>query len=242
LQAALFDLDGTLLQLDTEEFTAEYLKEICRAVAPVVDPARFVKALMAGTEAMRSNRNPQVTNENAFWMDFRPRLADIIEELEPVIRDFYDHGFKKLARAVRPCPGARRAVRAAVNSGLRIVLATNPVFPLSAIRDRMVWAGVEDFPWEFATSYEEMHFCKPHPEYYREIACRLGLPENLCLMAGNDAAEDLAAARVGMRTYLVTDHLIDPGRMELSPDWLGSLENLADWLEGSGRGLCDPNH
>lgn len=235
LQAVLFDLDGTLLRVETEEFMKEYLRDISRVVAPVVDPGRFVRALLASTEAMRANGDPAVTNARAFWEDFRPRLEDCIGDLEPIILDFYENRFNNLSRVAGPCPGGREAVQAAVDRGFRIALATNPVFPISAIRDRMGWAGVEDLPWEQVTSYEEMHFCKPHPGYYREIAGRLGLPEENCLMVGNDPEEDLAAARVGMKTCLVTDCLKGPAGGS-APDWSGSLRELAAWLKGAGPG------
>ncbi|MFZ5650656.1 MAG: hypothetical protein ACOY4I_07365 [Bacillota bacterium] len=42
MQAVLFDLDGTLLEMDTAIFAAEYLKEVGMAVAPVVNPVKFV--------------------------------------------------------------------------------------------------------------------------------------------------------------------------------------------------------
>lgn len=233
LEAVLFDLDGTLLQVDSEEFMAQYLKEISRTVAPVADPARFVKALMAGTGVMMADRDGSLTNAEAFWADFRPRLEDCIEALMPVIDDFYSSKFDALSRVARPCAGARQAVQAAVDRGLRIVLATNPVFPLPAVRSRMAWAGVEDLPWEFVTCYEEMHFCKPYPGFYREIAQRLELPPEKCMMVGNDAEEDLAASAVGMRTYLVTDFLKHPDHAEFRPDFSGSLADLAGWLEAA---------
>ncbi|MFZ5633773.1 MAG: hypothetical protein ACOY40_13100 [Bacillota bacterium] len=49
-------------------------------------------------------------------------------------------------------------------------------------------------------------------------------------MVGNDVQEDQVAARVGMRTYLVTDYLKNPDQGEFQPDWFGSLADLADWM------------
>lgn len=229
-QAVLFDLDGTLLHMDTGEFLAEYLKEISRAAAPVVEPGRFTRALLASTDTMVANRDPAITNAEAFWSDFRPRLADCIDDLEPLIVEFYNKEFAKLARLARPCAYARRAVQTALDQGKRIVLATNPVFPALAIHERMDWGGVADLPWELITSYEEMHFCKPHPEYYLEIAGLLRLPPEECLMVGNDVEEDLAAGRVGMRTFLTTDFLVNNVRAGFSADRCGTLINLSDWL------------
>ncbi|SFR10550.1 YbaK/EbsC family protein [Desulfoscipio geothermicus] len=237
LQAVLFDLDGTLLQMDTEDFMNEYLKELSQTVASVVEPGRFVRALLASTNAMLVNRDPALTNAEVFWADFRTRLGDCITDLEPLIEDFYAHKFINLSRVARPCPQARRAVQAALDRGLRIVLATNAIFPRSAIRDRMAWAGVADLPWELVTGYEEMHFCKPHPEYYREIAELLELKPEDCLMVGNDVQKDLAASTPGMRTYLVTDYLINPTRVDYQKlaDGYGTLAELAGWLAGAGR-------
>lgn len=233
IEAVLFDLDGTLLQMDKGEFTTEYLRALSRRIAPVVDPGRFARALMASTGVMTADSNPAMTNAEVFWADFRSRLDDCIEKLEPILEDFYQNDFKKLSGVARPCAFARPSVQAAVDRGLRIALATNPVFPAQAVLDRLAWAGVEDMPWELVTSYEDMHFCKPNPGYYLEIARRMGLPPERCVMAGNDPGEDLAAAGAGMRTYLVTDFIHGSGQSEFSPDWAGSLADLRDWLAGS---------
>lgn len=231
LKAVLFDLDGTLLPIDTGAFMEEYLKEIAAAVAPVTEPNRFLEGLLSSTRAMLVDRNPELTNEQVFWAHFRPLFKDCMEELEPVIEDFYATKFSRLKRAVSTSPHARRAVQAAVDRDMRIVLATNPVFPEIAIRERMDWAGVGDLPWELVTSYEEMHFCKPHPEYYREIAERLQLQPRECLVVGNDATEDLAAAVTGMYTCLATDCLIEPENKGYRADWTGTLAELASQLE-----------
>lgn len=233
MEAVLFDLDGTLLQMDTRDFMSNYLQAVSGAVASVAEPRGFARALMESTGSMLANRDPGVTNAQAFWADFRARLGDNLDRLEPLIDDFYANQFKNLSWLAQPCKGGRQAVQAALDRGLRIVLATNPVFPRSAVRDRMIWAGVDDLPWEFVTSYEEMHFCKPHIEYYLEITSLLGLQPEKCLMVGNDMQEDMVAAKTGMMTYLVTDFLIDTGEEEFRADWVGSLNDLADWLKSS---------
>lgn len=114
--------------------------------------------------------------------------------------------------------------------GLRLVLAINPVFPALAIRERMRWAGIARMPWELITSYENMHSCKPNPEYYREIAASLQLRPEECLAVGNDTVEDLAAAAAGMPVAVIIDYLIDPHLSLSRADWHGTLAAFAAWL------------
>lgn len=232
-QAILFDLDGTLLQMDTTLFLSEYLKDISRAAARVVEPGRFTGALLASTAAMVANTDPAVTNAEAFWADFRPRLADCIDDLEPLIVEFYQNDFRKLARITRPGEHARRVVQNALDRGKKIVLATNPIFPAFVIRERMAWAGVADLPWELITCYEEMHFCKPHPEYYLEITGLLGLRPEKCLMVGNDVEEDLPAGKVGMSTYLTNEFPLNHEKAGFAADRCGSLIELSEWLSSA---------
>ncbi|WP_238492467.1 HAD family hydrolase [Desulfotruncus alcoholivorax] len=230
MKAVLFDLDGTLLQLDTQEFMNIYLKEVAGVAIPLVEPQRFTTALLSSTYRMLHDRDPQRTNSEVFWADFSNRLSDCIDSLTPLIESFYAEQFRNLSWVAKPSESARKAVLAALNKGARIVLATNPVFPRSAVMDRMAWAGVDDLPWEFVTSYEDMHFCKPYQEYYSEIISRLKLNPQECLMVGNDVGKDMVAGYLGFRTYLVTDHLIDNGQSAIKPDWAGKLDELAGWL------------
>jgi len=233
LKAALFDLDGTLLRVNTAEFTAEYLKEVALAVTPAVNPDFFTRALLASTSVMIGNRDPGVTNQEVFWKDFRQRMGNRFDNALPFFEEFYASRFQELSRVVRPGASSRPAVEAALGRGLRIVLATQPVFPAAAVQHRMAWAGVDELPWDFVTSYEEMHFCKPHLEYYLEIASRLGVDPRECLMIGNDVQEDLVAASVGMRSCLVTDCLINTQNVDYNVEWSGPLSHLADWLAGA---------
>ncbi|MDD4237073.1 MAG: HAD family hydrolase [Desulfotomaculaceae bacterium] len=234
LQAVLFDLDGTLLPMDQREFLDAYLKEVSLAVHPVIEPGDFKRALMASTSAMTTNNGQALTNEEVFWIDFRIRLGDLLPAIKPLLDSYYTEKFRQLAYVAHPCPEARILVKAALECDLRIVLATNPLFPLTAILSRMSWAGVDDLPWELITSYEVMHFCKPHPGYYREIAAHLGVPPEECLMVGNNVGDDLIAGSLGMKTYLVTDCLLGDPAGICRADWHGSIKNLARLWQNQG--------
>ncbi len=231
LQAVLFDLDGTLLKVNAEEFVWEYLKEISAATAAVVEPEYFVRTLLASTKVMQQKRKQRRINAEVFWEDFSRRLGDDIEELKPLLEDYYATQFNNLSRMTRQDKKAYQAVQKALEMGMRIVLATNPVFPESAILDRMNWAGVGDLPWELVTSYENMHHCKPYPEYYLEIASRIKVEPKKCLMVGNEVENDIIpAAAACMRTFLVADCLTDSGTNDTRADGSGSLSDFIVWL------------
>jgi FMN phosphatase YigB (HAD superfamily) len=237
-RAWLFDLDGTLLPLDVDEFLPRYLGALARRAAEVTDPERFTQALLASTAAMVANRDPALTNAAVFWCEFRGHLGQAtVDRLLPLIDAFYRHDFPRLGRAYRSSPWARRALAAVLDQGAALVLATNPLFPEVAIRERMRWAEVADLPFTLITSFEQMHFCKPAPAYYLEVLDRLGLPPEACVMVGNDVQEDIVPARaVGLSTYLVTDMAIDRSNQRELAHAGGSLRQLAEQLErGGGR-------
>ena len=93
--------------------------------------------------------------------------------------------------------------------GLRVALATNPLFPAVATESRIRWAGLDLKDFDLVTTYENSSFCKPNPAYYKEIMEKLGVSAEECVMVGNDVQEDGAAAKLGMRVFILTDCLID---------------------------------
>ena len=90
--------------------------------------------------------------------------------------------------------------------GYKVVIATSPVFPLTAIEQRLEWAGVRDFDYALITSYENMHACKPHLPYYQEILSKIGCRAEECLMVGNSFEEDIApATELGIMAFWVVE-------------------------------------
>ena len=50
-----------------------------------------------------------------------------------------------------------------------------------------------------------MSYCKPQLGYYRQICQLINVKPEKCLMVGDDPANDMVAARAGMKTYQATD-------------------------------------
>ncbi|MEW6032311.1 MAG: HAD family hydrolase [Bacillota bacterium] len=232
ISTVLFDLDGTLLHVDVEGFFPDYFGRLADWLKPYLTPDEFTPRLMASTARMVADRDPARTNAEVFLAAFFDGLDLTPETLLPVFDAFYREEFPKLARHARPAPGAREVVSKVLESGRRAVIATSPVFPRAAILERLRWAGLDDLPFALITSYENMHFCKPHREYYAEIVARLGCEPGECLMVGNDVEEDLAAQDAGIRVLLVGPNIIHRGRRPSTPDYEGTLDDLLFILDG----------
>lgn len=112
-----------------------------------------------------------------------------------------------------------------------MALATNPIFPMAATETRIRWAGLEPSDFILVTAYENSWYCKPNPAYYREILEKLNLEPEECLMVGNDVTEDMAAAKIGMNVFLLTDCLVNKEREDINRYPRGSFEQMLGYLE-----------
>ncbi len=230
IKSVLFDLDGTLLPFHMDEFMRAYFTQLGKKVAHVMEPKQFMKQLLASTGVMIANVDGKQTNQQVFSAHFLSTV-DLAEEiLLPIMNDFYENEFSLLQEVTRRDAAARMAVNTALSSGLDVVVATNPIFPLIATQQRLEWAGLGDIAFKLVTTYENSHFCKPNTQYYEEIVEKLGCQPHECLMVGNDVEEDLAAAKIGMKTYLVTDCLINAKGSNFRADYTGTLKELAENL------------
>jgi FMN phosphatase YigB (HAD superfamily) len=228
-KAILFDLDGTLLDSNMGTFLPQYFSRLAARVAHIAPPKAFIAHLLEATEAMMAN-DGRATNEDVFSAAFYPFAGHTRAELEPIFMDFYERDFPGLGEFTRRKPEARAVVQLAFALGYRVAIATNPLFPETAIRQRMVWAGVDDLPYAWVTTYENSRCCKPNLCYFDAIAAHLGLPAEQCLVVG-DEDMDMVAARAGFATYLVPS-----AATALSPDTpepmqRGSLAEFAALLE-----------
>ncbi|MCL6637462.1 MAG: HAD family hydrolase [Alicyclobacillus sp.] len=231
VRALLFDLDGTLLPFNHQRFMQGYFQALIPEIAALVERDRIVQQILQATEYMVSNEDPYLTNLEVFKQRFFQITGLREADIWPLFERFYERTFISLQALTEPTPIAREICRTAQAKGYSLVLATNPIFPEAAIRHRMAWAGIDDISFALITTMEQMHFCKPNPKYYQEIAERLQVPPTACVMFGNDVQEDGAAGKLGMQTYLVIDGMIDHGGDRVEFTYQGSLADALAWVQ-----------
>lgn len=232
ITTVFFDLDGTLLPQDQDVFIKTYFGALVKKLVPYgYEPQSFTKAMWAGIGAMMKN-DGEMTNEKRFWQVFPSVIGEGVRSHYGVFEDFYERDFE---REVKPSCGFNPEVKPSLDKvrrmGFRTVLATNPVFPSSATEQRIRWTGLCPEDFEYFTSYENSHYSKPNPEYYREILTKLGLDPCECVMVGNDVGDDMVAETLGMKVFLLTDNLINKVGADISRYPNGSFAELLFFLE-----------
>lgn len=227
----LFDLDGTLLPMDQDLFVRSYFKMMAVKVAPFgYDAHALVDAIWKGTAAMARNDGTE-TNEEAFWKCFASLLGERVYRDKPLFDEFYAKEFQNARSVCGYTPRANECVQLVRSLGLRVALATNPLFPAVATMSRIGWAGLKPEDFEFVTTYENSSFAKPNPAYYTFVAETLGVKPEECLMVGNDAAEDTPASSVGMKVFILTDCLMNADKVDISPYPHGSFPELMEYIK-----------
>jgi FMN phosphatase YigB (HAD superfamily) len=233
IQAILFDLDGTLLSNNMDVFLPHYFELLGNRMAHIMPPKPFLARLMRATRVMIANEGG-ATNQEVFAKAFFPVNGHSRKEVEPLFLDFYANDFPKLRRYVQRKPEARRVVRLAFDLGLDVVIATNPVFPAIAVYQRLAWAGVDDFPFNLVTSYENSRATKPNLLYFENILESLGRPPKATLVVG-DEDMDMVAALLGCRTFLVPGPRSDLAETTPQPTYQGALTKLETVLQDLTR-------
>ena len=232
IKAVLFDLDGTLLPLDQDVFMKTYFGDLTRKLADCgYDKDKFKTALIAGIKAMMVNDGKK-TNETAFWEVFTGFFgAEYVDSNMKHFDEFYAEDFDKVKRVCGFDESAAETVRSLKKRGFLTALATNPAFPSIATEKRMAWAGLLPSDFDLYTTYENSGYCKPNPDYYIDVAKRLGVEPRECLMIGNDTLDDMIAEKLGMKVFLLTDNLVNRENKDISKYPRGGYAELKAFLE-----------
>jgi FMN phosphatase YigB (HAD superfamily) len=226
-EAILFDLDNTLIHFDEHRFFERYMRTLAPRFADLWNFEDFQSRMLQSIQALLQNDGTR-TNANRFLERFAEGSIASSQVLWDRFTAFYAAEFDGFRDMVEVQDHVASVLDELRKAGIRLVIASNPVWPMFVQEIRLGWAGLRNFPFDFITSIENMGFCKPNPDYYRQISERIGVPPGACLMAGNDPVNDLAAARIGMKTYLVNEVRSGGGILSLNRPLQG---------DGSARGF-----
>ena len=228
IKAILFDLDGTLIDVDLKGFIPDYMKLLSNTVKHIIRPSKFISSLMKASNKIDQN-DGKFTNEQIFENSFFPLNGHPRDEITPFFDEFYEKDFIKLKIHTKIKPEARSIVSKAFEKEYDVVIATTPMIPLTAIQQRLNWANVGDFNYKLITSIENMRANKPHEVYYTQTFDFLGIKPEECLMVG-DENKDMIAAKFGCQTYFVPSTNSNLESSTPKPNFQGELKDLLTLL------------
>lgn len=231
LRTILLDLDGTLLPVDTDYFIKRYFGELGVKFKNLFEPQELTKLVLASTEYMIRNTEKEKTNADAFFEDFYSKVTHDPEELNAIFDDFYIKDFPRIKDAASQNQNIIDAIILLKDKGYELVVATNPLFPKQAILHRIDWAGLQKDDFLLITNFEEMHYCKPHIQFYEEILEKINRRPEECMMVGNDVEEDMVAKKLGLKTYLIEDYKIQRSDDVSLIDYRGKYEDFYEFAK-----------
>lgn len=230
IKAILFDLDGTLLPMDTDVFIMKYMGQLSAYLNRVLNIENGQELLYTGV-MHQFNHDPELTNREAFFVPVTKALGMPAETLEELIMPYYLTEYDELKQYTGTNPLAAVAIQTALDKGLEVHIATNPVFPRLAAWKRVTWAGIDDDMYKELTTYEHYHFAKPKKEYYFEVLKRCNLAPEECVMVGNDVEDDLCCADLGMQTFWLDDYPINAKNLTPQYNGRGGYEELIAFIK-----------
>lgn len=238
VRTLLVDLDGTLLASYDPLVRIEFIIRTLWRVRKHGGLRVAVRSLKAVTQALE---HPQASERHLLNAErgaraFARETGLALEQADRVLRDEVGAVFPRLERYFFPVPGARDFIRWA-QPRYRMILATNPVWPIEQVLLRLKWAGIDPGVFASITHSGRMHACKPSETYYSELLEQEGLAAHECALVGDDVRKDLPATRVGISVFILASGRKRPvagtheGRARAA---FGSYRDLVSLLEKGG--------
>lgn len=229
----LFDLDGTLIRMDQDEFIRLYFVSILDKLGRLGYDTVLMKNALESAVAATIRNDGQMSNEQRFWQAFDKISGGLSSKVKMQIESYYATEFSSVIEAsCEAYPRVREVLNFVKEKGLRPILATNPLFPMVATHGRIRFGGMSPSDFEYITAYENSSYCKPNPYYFTELLDKLGISPDECVMIGNDTRDDFSAHSLGIPVFVLTECLINTGNVDLSNYPHGGFDELIDYIDG----------
>ncbi len=228
----MLDLDGTLLGMSEKVFLSQYTELVVNYFTDKYQANEFLNYFWKATEHMYKDNNGTIYTIDSFFDSFGSSSGMPREEIHKRFDNFYRGDFKKLGNYSYHFPEARKIIETAVNKDIIPILATNPIFPEIATRERCRWANIDYDDFYFVSHAENSTFVKPNPKYYHKLLDIAEVKPENTLMVGNDYLLDLSAKSVGIHTWLTDKyHHNEEFKGKFQIDYSGSLSDLLHYIE-----------
>ncbi len=222
----LFDLDDTLLRTNMRQFLPAYFKALGSSLSHLTSEERLTRQIHYAVSQMETNQDPGRLLNRIFAENFYEPLGTTEAECRKDLDDFYEKEFPKLQPLTRTKPEAANLVNWCRSQGMTLAIATNPVFPETATRQRIQWAGLNPDDFVLFSTYDDFHFTKPNLSYVAEVLGRLGWPETPTTMIGDSLPFDLLPVEMmGFPTFWMDPIHEARGRFQ------GSLSDVQAFLQ-----------
>ena len=198
IRALIFDLDGTLV--DTETQTAQAIEAV------------------VASHGVANFSLPVIETHGRTWEDVARRIKELVDigvSERTLVSELLD-AWNQLTFHALPVPGAVEALRRAAHEGLRIsVVSSSPHAVIDAFVQRL---GVADLIAPQARiGGDEVNRGKPDPEGFLRAAQRLDATPATSLVFEDSRAGLTAARAAGMRSMYITCCAgVDPGNLALA--------------------------
>ena len=238
-----FDLDGTLLPVETGVFLRGYNDKASEfASDKCEDSERFAIALDEAFKAMLETEH-RCLNAEIFWQVFRSHAGDFAGAWCELVDRFYKEAFNSIGDDYNSNANASKAVNILKDKGYPLMLTTQPLFPIGAVHDRLAWSDVAPENFDYITTYDNSRLSKPHALYFQDCMDKAGVESHEVLMVGNHTVEDLGCLDLGIDAYIITDYMCNPVNLDLEAcagveygtmdEFVEYVQALPDCMSGS---------
>lgn len=224
----LLDLDGTLCTMDKARFMKRYLTDMAEHFKDIIPVESFAPHIMKSSAFASSHPSPNYSWGEVFINHFAEGFGLKAHGMLGRFMDFFVKDFPQYCSMVTPHPLTVKLLQISSERGFKLACASNCLMPRIAIEERMRCCGIEPARFAFIPGMEHMHYSKPNPLFFQEIADNIGVAPADCLVVGNDLEEDMCASDIGMKTFFVGVYPEDPDH-ELT--YAGELKDLIALLE-----------
>lgn len=226
----LFDLDGTLINIDQEGFNKEYMDGVAQFFAKYGYDKNNTIKLLWGAIMVIVNNDGKCTNEEVFCNYLEKNLNMNRETILKIFDEFTNSEYDLLKKYVKKVDLVTKAINLLKEKQYNLILATNAVFPYDIVKKRASWGNIDINDFSFVTNIDNMNYAKPNINYYKQILELNNLKAEECIMFGNDLIEDLAIEKLGIDCFIITDNMIN-GEYLINSKLNGNYEDFYKYIE-----------